>query len=360
MRIGIYDPYFDDLGGGEKYMLTIAECLSRQHEVDLFWDNEKDFAELKKRFSLTLDSIKLHKNIFAPGRNFLNKIAETQKYDVIIVLSDGSIPVTFSKKLFLHIQQPLSHLQGLSWTENLKLPRVNGVFYNSQFTKSYNDRLFPHVASQVIYPPVALKYKETKKENKILHVGRFRVQDTITGIKDFKKQTIMLETFKKMVDTKKVGDWEFIMAVSIKEEDKETFETLQESVKDYPVTFFINKTNDELWEQYNKAKIYWHASGYGEDLKKHPEYAEHFGISTVEAMGAGVVPVVINAGGQQEIVTDEQNGLLWNELSQLSEKTQRLMQDQTFWKKLSQAAKIRAKEFGKEKFCKEVTTMIVK
>ncbi len=36
MRVAIYTPYLDTFGGGEKYMLTIAETLSKDSTVDLF------------------------------------------------------------------------------------------------------------------------------------------------------------------------------------------------------------------------------------------------------------------------------------------------------------------------------------
>src|SRR5438477_7955281 len=117
MRIGIYDPYLDDLGGGEKYMMTLAECLSKQHDVSVFWDHENDFSMLKKRFSLQLKNITLCRNIFFPQVGFFDKLLKTQKYDVIIFLSDGSIPLTFSKKLFLHVQQPLELQKQFSWKE---------------------------------------------------------------------------------------------------------------------------------------------------------------------------------------------------------------------------------------------------
>ncbi len=358
MRVGIYDPYFDDLGGGEKYMMTIASFLSRKHDVSVFWDNEQEFFELKKRFSLDLDKVTLRPNIFSSKVSFLDKNIETNKYDVLIILCDGSIPFVFSKKVFLHIQQPLQHLESLSWKEKIKLLRVSGIFYNSEFTKSFNKKLFTGTKSTVIYPPVALQAKEVTKENVILHVGRFRPQDALTGIKDFKKQTVMIDAFKEMIDAKQINNWKFVMAVSVREHDKEKFNMLRESAKDYPIEFFINKTNDELWTLYNKAKIYWHASGFGEDLDKHPEYAEHFGITTVEAMGAGVVPVVINAGGQKEIVTDKKDGLMWNTLSELKEKTVILSKDKKLWGELSDAARIRAKDFGIEKFYTSIETLI--
>ena len=61
----------------------------------------------------------------------------------------------------------------------------------------------------------------------------------------------------------------------------------------------------DILNEYKLAKIYWHASGFGEDLETHPEKAEHFGITTVEAMINGLVPIVIDAGGQKEIVVQD-------------------------------------------------------
>src|SRR5882724_7431680 len=356
MRIGIYDPYFDDLGGGEKYMMTIAECLAKQHQVDLFWDIKEDLYELLQRFSLNLHNVSLTKNIFSAKVGFWEKLIATSHYDVIIFLSDGSIPFTFSKKLFLHLQQPLKHIAVSSWKKKLKRSKITAIFYNSQFTKSFNEKILPGLKSFVIYPPVPLKIKIIAKENIILHVGRFRVKNV--GITDYKKQGVMIEVFKQMTDQKKIKNWKFIIAASVKKEDEETFALLKKNAKGYPIEFFVNKSNDDLWDIYNKAKIYWHASGFGEDLNKHPEYAEHFGISTVEAMGAGAVPIVINAGGQKEIITENKNGFLWNTLEELQRNTERVMNDPQLWKRLSDGAMIRAKDFSKEKFCEAVTKMV--
>jgi glycosyltransferase involved in cell wall biosynthesis len=356
MRIGIYDPYFDDLGGGEKYMMTLAECLSKKHEVVLFWDSQKDIDELLRRFSLEVEKVKISKNIFATSVSFLERLRETKKYDVIIVLTDGSIPLSLSKKLFLHIQQPLPGNNLSSWKGLIKQARISGIFYNSQFTKSFNDKLFPKISATVIYPPVYWLQKTMKRENIILHVGRFRPKNV--GVEDFKKQSVMIDAFAQMVDKKIIKNWKFVLATSMKEEDEEKFAKLKEAAKGYPIDLLINKNNSELWDVYNKAKIYWHASGFGEDLEKNPEFAEHFGISTVEAMGAGVVPVVINAGGQKEIVTDGENGFLWNTLTELQEKTKKVMDDEKLWNNLSKNAMEKAKDFSKEKFCEEVTKFI--
>lgn len=354
MRIGIYDPYLDDVGGGEKYVLTAADCLSDSHEVTIFWDNANDLELAKERFGLNLARVRVSSNIFSPSFGFLRKLRETQKYDAILFLSDGSVPLSLSKKIFMHIQRPIKGAaRGIK--NRFKLARVNRVFCNSYFTKSYIDKQLG-TNSIVIYPPVDLHPKRVKKENIILHVGRFRVMDVTVGTKDYKKQYVMVEAFKKM--SHKMPDWRFVLAVGIRDDDKVDFDTLTKKTKGYPIEFLVNKTNDELWDIYSRAKIYWHASGFGEDLEKHPEFAEHFGISTVEAMGAGAVPVVINAGGQKEIVEDNVSGLLWSSLSQLEEKTLLLAREEKILEKMSNEAKKRAKDFAGDRFCYEIKRMI--
>lgn len=362
MIVGIYDPYLDDLGGGEKYMMTIAQCLSKKNDVDVFWDNEKDLETLKNRFSLDLSNVKIVPNVFS-NTSFLKRLTETRKYDCLIVLSDGSVPLVLSK-LFLHVQQPLSQFQNTTFKDKIKLSRVSKIFCNSNYTENFISKNFD-LKTTVIYPPVKLYPKKVQKENIILHVGRFRVKDVRTidkgrnmPVGDYKKQGVMIDTFREMVDAG-LKNWKFVIATSIKDEDKKDFERLKDTAKNYPIEFLINKKNNELWDIYSKAKIYWHASGYGEDLKKYPELAEHFGISTVEAMGAGAVPVVIEAGGQREIVENGKNGFLWTSLSDLKKETIRLMQDKKLLEKISNQAKERAQYFSDQKFCERINDLIL-
>jgi len=353
MRIGVFDPYLDDMGGGEKYMLTIAQCLSSDNEVVLFWDNQEDLKKATERFSVDLSKIRIAKNIFSPQFGLLKRLLETKKYDAIIIISDGSIPFVLSKKLFIHIQQPIPNAKS-DFKTRIKIKRIRKVFCNSYFTKSFVDKDFG-VESLVVYPPIVLKPKKEKKENIILHVGRFRVKNIAIG--DYKKQGVMIKAFKSILK-KGLQNWRFVLAVSIRDRDYEEFSKMKKETKGFPIEFLINKSNDELWDIYSRAKIYWHAAGFGEDLETHPEYAEHFGISTVEAMGAGAVPVVINAGGQKEIIEDGKNGLLWNTLSELQEKTLMLTREDKILEKMSKEAKKRANDFAGKRFCEEIKKII--
>lgn len=356
MRIGIFDPYLDDLGGGEKYMISIASCLSKEHDVIIFWNNKEDLEKLQKRFFIALSGIKLASNIFSKSVSLPKRLLETSKFDVIIILSDGSIPLSLSKKLFIHIQQPLS-VPINSLATKIKLSRINAFFYNSKYTKSFINQTIKN-KNFVIYPPVELFPKEVKKENIILNVGRLRVRNVKSGeLFDYKKQTALIEAFKEMV-RQGLKEWKLVLAISVRDEDKDFFDSIKTKAMNFPIEFLVNKNNKELWEVYNKASIYWHASGFGEDLEKHPEYAEHFGISTVEAMGGGAVPVVINAGGQKEIVEDGVNGYLWDTWEALKEKTLRLVKDDKLWEKMSNEAKKRAEFFAGNRFCKEISDLL--
>lgn len=364
MKIGIFDPYLDTLSGGEKYILTAAVCLlSSQNEVFLFWD-PKEEAKLKqaiyKKLGLDISLIKFTPNIFSSDIPFFSRIKSSKKYDIIIYLSDGSIPLVWPK-LYVHFQFPVEWVKGDSVITKFKLKRVSGILCNSLFTKNYIDRKFG-VKSTILYPPVSKNntiedksdLANTNKENVILNVGRFGVD--IEG-SNYKKQDIMIKVFKKMVDRGLAG-WKFILITGVRQGDKDKLWQLKKIAKGYPITFIENPSNSFLWEQYRKAKIYWHASGFGEDLKKHPEKAEHFGISTVEAMMEGAVPVVINAGGQKEIVEDGKNGFLWDKEIELIEKTDILIKNPEVWIKMSKEAIRRSKVFNVERFCEELTTII--
>ncbi|QQG41087.1 MAG: glycosyltransferase family 4 protein [Candidatus Levyibacteriota bacterium] len=355
MKIGIFDPYLDTLGGGEKYMLVLAQVLSEKHDVCIFWDKKKE-DEIKagamQRFGLNLNTINFLDNIFSIKTPFLKRLWELQKYDVIVYLSDGSIPFSLKKNLIIHFQFPVERVKP-SLLGRVKFLSVKQVICNSKFTKSYIDKKF-YIDSKILYPPVDIMKNTTyKKENIILHVGRFSLD---TKGNNFKKQDFMIDVFKKIAT--KITDWRFILIISVKKEDKEKIKSLRERAKGFPIEIIENPSNEKLWQMYQKAKIYWHASGFGENLEKNPEKAEHFGIATAEAMGAGAVPVVINAGGQPEIVMNGKNGFLWDTEEEFITRTKQIISNNTLWQEFSKEGQQAVIKFNKERFCEEIKGIV--
>ncbi len=355
MKIGIFDPYLGTLGGGEKYMLTAASCLSNNHQVSIFWDDASILEKAKERFSADLSHVSLTKNIFSRNVGLFSRLFQTKKYDVLIVLSDGSIPLVLAKRLVVHFQFPVEWVNGAQLLTQKKISRIYKIICNSHFTKGYIDKTF-NIKSVVLYPPADMQRKSSlvTKKNVILTVGR--LSKTTNG-SYFKKQDVMITVFKKMIDSGLLN-WQLVVSVSCLDRDEKLLEDLQNSVKNYPILIVANVSHERLEMLYKEAKIYWHAAGFGENIKEHPELAEHFGITTVEAMSAGAVPVVFNGGGQREIVEDMANGILWNSEGELIQKTQQIIEKKNLWAQLSKASQKRAELFSEEKFCNHLEQLI--
>lgn len=349
MRIGLYDPYLDTLGGGERYILTAASCLSSMHDVRVFWDDNSYLEKAEKKFNIDLSKVTTEKNIFSSQNPLLKRMFATKKYDALIFMSDGSIPFLFAQKNILLFQFPVNWVNGQSFVNRFKLRQVEYVICYTDFVKEYLDKTF-NISSKVLYPPVD-QIRREKKENIILTVGRF------TKAMNAKKQEVLVQAFKEMYEAG-LKDWKLVLAGSYLPEDEDFVKEIKDAAKGYPITIAANVPYGELVAYYKKAKIYWHAAGYGENLSEHPERAEHFGITTVEAMGAGAVPIVINGGGQKEIVTDGMNGFLWKTLDELKRATKQVILNIDLQKKLAQAAVDRAKDFSEEKFCRNIHELL--
>src|ERR1035437_7437094 len=350
MRIGVFDPYLDTLGGGEKYMLTAAWYLSQKHEVSVLWDQDGVLEKGAKRFNLDLSNVKRTTNIFAANVPLYRKYLESRKYDAIFFLSDGSLPIVGSK-LYVHFQFPIEWVNSASLLGKLKENRIRKIVCNSYFTKAFIDKKF-NTDSEILYPPTFFKkdfpaMDLKNKKNQILNVGRL---STFPDGGLFKKQDFLIKVFKEIVD-KSIKDWELILVVNYLDRDKSLLEKLKSSVKGYPIKILENVSLEDLNKIYKEGKIYWHASGFGEDLRVHPERAEHFGITTVEAMINGLVPVVINAGGQKEIVKDQEDGFLFNNEHELLDHTIKLIKDETLLLKMAKKAQAKAEEFSTDRFC---------
>jgi glycosyltransferase involved in cell wall biosynthesis len=349
MKTAIYSTYLDTLGGGERYLATIAEFLSQKNEVNFFWDDKSIISELQERFGLSFGKVKVVPNIFSKKTNFFKRFAILRSYNFAIFLSDGSIPTPMAKHNILHFQVPFTLKNGRNLLNRIKLLGYKVIVCNSEFTKNHIDKTYG-VSSKVIYPPVDTSFFEPKeKKNVILSVGRF------TKIFGGKKQEVLIEVFKKMVK-EGLERWELILIGGA--DDLGYVEKLKSQTEEFPIQILTNISVLTLRKFYGEAKIYWHAAGFDEDLERYPEKAEHFGISVVEAMSAGCVPVVFAAGGIPEIIDSGSNGFRWERTEDLIAKTKRLIEDHELLEKFAQAARSKAKKFSKECFCEEFEKLL--
>jgi glycosyltransferase involved in cell wall biosynthesis len=345
MKIAIQSPYLDTLGGGERYILTIAEHLSKNHEVTMLWDGENIVNSARERLNIDLSKVKFYKNIFK-SKSLGEKYSVLKDFEVCFVVSDGSIPIGLSKKNILHFQVPFKTTPKLG--NSVKLLSWKKIIVNSAFTKNVIDKSYG-VKGIVLYPPVDIEsIRPLEKKNVILSVGRF-----FSPLHD-KKQNILIDAFKKM----KLKGWRLVLAGGVDKASEDKINNLKKSVEGKDLEILPNISYEQIKKLYGEAKIYWHAAGFGEDEEISPEKVEHFGISTVEAMAGGAVPIVVPQGGQKEIVDENKNGLNFMTIDELILKTNKIIENENLRNALSKEAIIKSKIYSKENFCLQIDEII--
>ena len=340
MKAAIYNPYLDTLGGGERYSMAFGKVLEEAgYKVDVYWKSEAIKEKLQNRFGMDLR-----------GFNFIKDIKRGDGYDVLFWLSDGSIPLLRARRNFLHFQFPFKDVSGRSLMNKMKLYRIERIICNSYFTKDFVDPEYG-VESIVIYPPVDIaKIKPKRKENIVLYVGRF------SQLTQSKNQDILVDVFKRFF--KFNSGWKLVLVGGVEVGAGDFVKRLEKMSKGYPVEIIKSPPFKEIVNLYGKAKFFWSASGFGINENKDPKKVEHFGISLVEAMAAGCVPLVYSAGGHKEIVADGKNGFFWKKASELLRITKNLINDSKKFKEVSLSAQKSAAVYEHERFEAEVLKLL--
>lgn len=221
-------------------------------------------------------------------------------------------------------------------------------FAISEFTRDWTRQRWD-LDTQVLYPPVDVDAVRMPKEPLLLSVGRF------STMAHTKKQMEMMHAFRDV--SRGLAGWSYacVGGLNTRAENHEYFQNVRHAGEGYPALVEANVPRARVKDLFGRAKIFWHATGLGEDPDAHPELAEHFGIATVEAMAAGCVPVVINRGGQADIVQHGKTGYLWNTLEELKHYTELVARDDALWARLSAAARERAAQFSRTRFVERMT-----
>lgn len=221
--------------------------------------------------------------------------------------------------------------------------------FTQQWIRKYWGRF-----SAVLTPPVDVeRFKPGPKGNKILSVGRF-----FEGSHN-KKHAVMVRAFRELVDEGLRG-WELhlVGGTTPGAIHQEYLEKIRSLARGYPIWIHTDASLDQLTRLYSESAIYWHAAGFGEDERRDPMKFEHFGITTVEAMAAGCVPVVIAKGGQLEIVRHGHSGFLWNTIEELKEFTRWLIMNPALRQRMADTAVAESRRYGKAHFCQRLKELL--
>lgn len=371
MRIAVYNPAWTTYGGGEKYLAALAEDAASLPgaRVSLIAGTAGvDRDVLRTRFGLRLEEIPV---IHAGDRGVRRALAGA---DVAVILSNFRPFGLPAPRTVYALQIPYPRftlsrtaaaLRRAAFREAAKdfsrrmllrdAQRAARAVTNSRFVAE--TLLRNHgVESTVVHPPIDdFLIEGTPREKMILSVGRI-----FRGQYNDKRYDVLLRAFRRLHAAAPGGGWSYWIAGACGEdaESQTLLAELRRIAAGLPVHFLVNAPYAEVRAAYNRASLFWHAAGFGVDEDREPERTEHFGMSTVEAMSARCVPVVIRRGGQREIVTDGVHGRLWDTEEELVDRSLELMDDPERRRVMGEAARAAYARYTRETFRRAIQQLL--
>lgn len=202
---------------------------------------------------------------------------------------------------------------------------------NSQYTElwCWNDW---HMNAPHLYIPVGNSFYVGRKEQRILHVSRFSPPQDLAD----KGHLQLIRAFQWMCDADSSvrSSWELALAGSM--EDQRYFQHLQNMAQGYPIIFYPSIADSDLMALYASSTFYWHATGAS--MPEIHGAQEHLGLTTLEAMASGAVPIVLGTGGQPEIISSEYDGILCTDTQTIGRVTLEFVNDLSAWSMFSRRA----------------------
>jgi glycosyltransferase involved in cell wall biosynthesis len=345
-RALVYDPYLSTLGGGERYAYSVAAVLAERIEISIAGRSLPSPSRLERLgFTSEFELIRMDDQLFSE---------KSRDFDLAVVVANRLPPRSRATESILIVQFPFpgSWLR-TPWRSLRRRNILDGykTIVYSEFVRDWCERRW-RIRPSVVSPHVALATGELgPKTPMILSVGRF-----FTG-EHSKRHDILIDAFRTMWSPTQ-PEWELVLAGGIAEDSRSLahLEDLKSRAQGLPVRFEINAPRDQLEDLYRQASLFWHAAGFGRSARK-PERAEHFGITTLEAMSHRAVPLVFDDGGQTEIVTDS-CGIRWRSVERLIEESSALLGDRPRLEAMGAAARERSMHFSFERFASEISRVV--
>ena len=325
------------MGGGERLCCeTMRALLNRGHELTLLsGDFQPDSLEKFFGFRDLFQSVSVKtypadsSATFATYRHLLHHekaqkriIKSHHDYDLVFSTQDAgyipeiSVPVLqwgyFPNKLEKGMYGwPLrAHY---SW----KVRRIGLVLAISKYSKSHFDATW-NIPTALVYPACNMIRPKPSKDNIVVTAAR--------GVPEKN-----LELFWDIA--RKCPQYEFVMLLTVDPRFGEYSKTIQNGAPENGEVL-VNPDKESYQELLSRSRIYLHLMR-----------GEHFGITIVESMSAGCVPVVHASGGPKEIVGN--TGFLWHEASEIPSL---LAEASHSFDRLSSLCTQRAKTFSGEEF----------
>ncbi|UMY19257.1 glycosyltransferase [Methylobacterium organophilum] len=284
-RIGIYNRFWNTLGGGEAHALRFAAILQKHGIVELISNEDFEISVLEKYFSMDLSST--CKRII---RDFNTGV--TSDYDLLINSSYMDETPSIARKSYYIVSFP-------SKNPSLRFLQSYNFIPNSNYTLSWMKKYWGNTfKAELVFPSVPdilIPDGKAKKEKIILSVGRFFKSG------HSKNQVEIAKAFKSAVENNSTSrEWKLVMMGSVNDQDY--FEEVRKITKSLNCELVPNASIAEVKAAYESAYAYVHAAGLGKHPDDSPADFEHFGMTVAEAVTNRCFPIVYDAAGPSEII----------------------------------------------------------
>jgi glycosyltransferase involved in cell wall biosynthesis len=344
VRIGLYNPHLAALGGGERYFLTVLEEALRLPEAQVtVLSPERPDPTSWRRLGIDVAD-----GSFEWSRaDDAAVTALSPQLDLLFAIVNEVPPRSDARRSVALVQFPHRSHTGprARLLRALRVSRAPAALASYERFIAYSEFARIHIRERlgvdavVVPPPVELSAgPPAAKESLILAVGRF-----FRGGHS-KNQHVLIDALAEL----DAPGWRLVLAGG--GDDQDYVEEIRRRADGLPAELRVDVPRDELLALYSRAALFWHAAGHGQDAQRHPERMEHFGITTVEAMAYGAVPLVFPAGGPAEVVEDGRTGLWWHGPSELAARTKDLIEDEPERERLAAAAREEARRYSTERF----------
>ena len=360
LSLYIYDHALHFVGGGQKYVATLASILQHQFEITFLGNKPVTIPDLETWYGLDLSNcnIKVIPLPFFEKRRMANidsSMVSPEMENPFELISQESE----NCDIFINVNQlekvkprsPISiffcHFPDSWRTTHFAVDDYTFLIANSHFTIKWLKRRWNLEPTFLLYPPVDMTTVELPKEKIILSVARFEAGGS-------KKQLEAVEAFLQLAGAypEKMEGWKLILVGGSTPGNpylKTVLKQVQKSNGAIEVKPNVSLTDLKSW--YARASIFWHLCGLGE---VNPQRCEHFGMATVEAMQNYCVPITFNGGGQPEIIEAGESGFLFDRIDRLCEYTRELVANSDRLSQMQNAAFDRGQQFGIEPFAQKV------
>ncbi len=349
-------PRMNMMGGGERVAIhSIIAALKEGHEIALiseqfdvkkfedFFGCDGLFGKIQRYtypvFEPFARGLVLYQRLRYYQKELRDLLSKDRNFQLVLSTQDvgfvGSekvaplIQYCYYPEYFAHLESKRSFpLWSLYYWPALRFYRnrirnVDEFLSVSEFTRNLIKARWGR-ESKTLYPPCPVEsYVATgnSRENLVITVGRLSPE---------KRMHIFTNIARSLPECR------FVIIGSISAQGGRYYEWLK---RDLPnnvsiVLSPLRKVKDILM----RAKMYVHCAEN-----------EHFGITIVEAMAAGCVPIVHDSGGPREIVTEEV-GYRWRTTAEAAQQISGLLEDEEMRQQLAESASARARIFRPEVF----------